>query len=134
MLGFIVQSYMAAQLPGCDPTNKPGLSFPPRAGGPSDPLSFSRRSHKDAGGGAMGVGRWAGEADPLLSGKSERDKGGGPGMGVGDLLSSSRRSYSDGAERPTMVDEAGVGVGAGFGTVGGKAAGKNGTGSKDGAR
>lgn len=141
MLGFIVQSYMAAQLPGCDPT-KPGLSAAPRAGGPADALSFSRRSHKDMGGGAMGGGRGAGEADPLLSGRSQRDTGGGPGVGAGagvsDPLSSSRRSSSDGAEGPAVAGEAGAGAGGGiggiFGNIGGKAAAKNGAASKDGAR
>eukprot|EP00752_Nemacystus_decipiens_P009899 g8831.t1 len=134
MLGFIVQSYMAAQLPGHDPTNKAGLSGAPRAGGPSDPLSFSRRSNKDKGAGWVGGERGDGEADPLLS---HRDRGRGTGVRarerVGDMLSSSRRSYSDGAERPAVVDEASVGVGAGFGMIGAKVAGKNGAGSKDGA-
>eukprot|EP00903_Cladosiphon_okamuranus_P013924 g12951.t1 len=140
MLGFIVQSYMAAQLPGCDATHKPGTSATPLTGGSSDAISFSRKSQKD-GGGAFRGGRGAGEADPLLPVRSQRDKGRGTGIGEGtgvsDLLSSSRRSYSDGSDGPAAAGEAragaGGGVGVEFGSVGGKALGKNGAGSKDGA-
>lgn len=101
MLGFIVQSYMAAQLPGADPTNRPALGATSRAaGGAGDPLSCSMRSqsHADGGGGERPGG------------------GGGRGGGGGEVdpLSSSRRSYRDGA-----VAGFGVGTGAGAGASAG---------------
>ncbi|CAM9960736.1 unnamed protein product [Ectocarpus sp. 8 AP-2014] len=140
MLGFIVQSYMAAHIPGADSANKPALSSSSRA--VSDSLSFSRRSHRDGGGrGGADDGR-GGSASPLSSSVksileatgacSIRTVGGigggggggatrstwesGGGAGPAASRSSSGRSYGDGAE--------GAGSGGAVGDMAGSRSGK----------
>ncbi|CAM9881885.1 unnamed protein product [Ectocarpus sp. 12 AP-2014] len=155
MLGFIVQSYMAAHIPGADSANnKPALSSSSRA--VSDSLSFSRRSHRDGGGrGGAEDGR-GGSASPLssnvktileTSGASSirtigEIRGGGGGGGgasrsTGELggagpaasRSSSGRSYGDGAEGAAS----GGAVGDMAGSRSGKASPKARAGGKGGA-
>lgn len=150
MLGFIVQSYMAAQLPGTD-QNRPGLTTARPGGGAGgggggggagagDPLSSSIRSQADKGEGAGGGGRGGAECDPLSSSRrSYRDRGSflgfgvgaGAGVGASDPLSSSRRSRGDGREgAAASASEATSLLGSS-----GKGAVKNGAGSsKDGTR
>lgn len=143
MLGFIVQSYMAAQLPGADPTNRPALGATSRAGaGAGDPLPCSLRSNADRGEGpGGGGGRGGGEVDPLSSSmRSYRDggvalgfgvgAGAGAGAGASDPLSSSRRSRSGGKEGAAVAAAESTGL---LGSNSGS--GKNGAGgSKDGFR
>ncbi|CAM9825336.1 unnamed protein product, partial [Ectocarpus sp. 12 AP-2014] len=154
MLGFIVQSYMAAHIPGADSANdKPALSSSSRA--VSDSLSFSRRSHRDGGGrGGAEDGR-GGSASPLssnvktileTSGASSirtigeirgEGEGGGASRSTGELggagpaasRSSSGRSYGDGAEGAAS----GGAVGDMAGSRSGKASPKARAGGKDGA-
>ncbi|CAN0096267.1 unnamed protein product [Pylaiella littoralis] len=149
MLGFIVQSYMAASIPSAAaPRKKP--SSPPAPGGLVDALSLSRKPHDDAGAGGGGDslsssrrsnGDWGAGAVPVGGGGA----GAGTGGGVGEpVYRGGRISFSDGAEGPTAAGGAGGAEGAGAGGRGlrglfrgsksGKAAAaKNGTVSKDGA-
>ncbi|CAN0088323.1 unnamed protein product [Ectocarpus sp. 4 AP-2014] len=153
MLGFIVQSYMAAHIPGADSANnKPALSSSSRA--VSDSLPLSRRSHRDGGGrGGAEDGR-GGSASPLSSSvKSILDtagassirtigevggRGGGASRSTGEVggragaaasRSSSGRSYGDGAEGAAS----GGAVGDMAGSRSGKASPKARAGGKDGA-
>ncbi|CAM9155742.1 unnamed protein product [Ectocarpus sp. 6 AP-2014] len=153
MLGFIVQSYMAAHIPGADSANnKPALSSSSRA--VSDSLSFSRRSHRDGGGrGGAEDGR-GGSASPLSSrvksilettgassirtigevggvggGASRLTRELGGGAGLAASRSSSGRSCGDGAEGAAS----GGAVGDMAGSRSGKASPKARAGGEDGA-
>ncbi|CAM9986770.1 unnamed protein product, partial [Ectocarpus sp. 13 AM-2016] len=153
MLGFIVQSYMAAHIPGADSANnKPALSSSSRA--VSDSLSFSWRSHRDGGGrGGAEDGR-GGSASPMSSsvksisetkgassirtigeirggggGEASRSTGELGGAGPAASRSSSGRFYGDGAEGAAS----GGAVGDMAGSRSGKASPKARAGGNDGA-